>query len=230
MKAVKTTLCLSVVLSLIIFTLRNSAVVNLQPSKQCNTTTQNELKTVPGLNGAQLPSNKKFAYAYYITGESYGCSALVAASELVRFNKDPKVDIVFIFIENSISQSMINAFKSLDNSTRTKVIKSGTELRTNFLSGYYRDCMTKIEIFNLVEYDRVIFADADGLPLHNLDHLFLLPTAEVAVPRAYWLGNPGFFTSDLAVVEPNNNTYARLVEKIKSGEDVHADMDFMNAE
>lgn len=191
-----------------------------------------QLDTIPGMNGAILPSDKKFAYAYYITDDNYACAALVAASELIRLKKSPKVDIVFIFIENMISDSSVNALQTLDPSSKTKMIKAGTQLRTRFLEkdGYYRDCMTKIEIFGLIDYDRVIFADADGIPLHNLDHLFLLPTVELASPRAYWLGNPGFFTSDFAVVQPNNNTYNTLVAKLNSGEDVRADMDLMNAE
>ena len=40
-----------------------------------------------------------------------------------------------------------------------------------------------------IAYTRVLVMDADGIPVANLDHLFLLPLPEnvhVAAPQGYW--------------------------------------------
>ena len=104
------------------------------------------------------------------------------------------------------------------------------------LSGYYRDCMAKLYVFNLTEFDRVIFLDSDSLVLRPLDALFDLPDAAwLASPRAYWL-NPGElregcgsatwskadgpqvglqmkFTSAMLVVSPNERVWQRIVDE-----------------
>ena len=51
----------------------------------------------------------------------------------------------------------------------------------------WQESLTKLRIFQLEEYARVVYADADGLVWRNMDHLFQLPPARVAMPRAYWL-------------------------------------------
>ena len=46
--------------------------------------------------------------------------------------------------------------------------------------------ITELRAFELNTYKRVMHLDADITLLRNLDHLFLLPSAPVAMPRAYW--------------------------------------------
>jgi alpha-N-acetylglucosamine transferase len=92
--------------------------------------------------------------------------------------------------------------------------------------------MSKIEIFGL-DYDRVVYLDADGFPLANLDHLFNLPKAQLAAPFAWWLHRSRFFSSALMVIEPSLAVYTKLTEKIKNSrteKELNADMDILNKE
>jgi hypothetical protein len=63
-------------------------------------------------------------------------------------------------------------------------------------------------------YDRIIHIDSDVTILQNMDELFFLPSARVAMPRAYW-DNPrsGKLTSLLVLLEPNYHEYQALMEK-----------------
>ena len=46
----------------------------------------------------------------------------------------------------------------------------------------------------LTDYERVVVMDADGIPVTDLDHLFLLPLPNnvyLAAPQAYWFHDAG---------------------------------------
>ena len=62
--------------------------------------------------------------------------------------------------------------------------------------------ITKLLAFNLTSYNRVLHLDNDITLLQHLDELFLLPSAPVAMPRAYWLASPTL-TSLLLLVTPS---------------------------
>ena len=61
-----------------------------------------------------------------------------------------------------------------------------------------------------MQYKRLIYFDVDGLVLKSMNHLFRLPRAPVAMPRAYWLPQPTM-SDQLAVVEPSANRLKELL-------------------
>jgi alpha-N-acetylglucosamine transferase len=75
----------------------------------------------------------------------------------------------------------------------------------------YADSGLKLALFSLTEYDRLIYLDSDGLVRRNLDHLFLLPETDLALPRAYWIDQP-WYTSILLVVTPS----ARMADRVRA--------------
>jgi predicted O-methyltransferase YrrM len=94
-----------------------------------------------------------------------------------------------------------------------------------------RGCLVKLEVFGLTDYDRVVYVDADALPLRSLDHLLGIPFAEpLAAPIAYWLPQP-WWGSHLLVVKPSANLWRRLHRHVASAaaRGVH-DMDIVNVE
>ncbi|CAK0732493.1 hypothetical protein CVIRNUC_000138 [Coccomyxa viridis] len=85
--------------------------------------------------------------------------------------------------------------------------------------------LTKLHLFGLTQYKRLIYMDADGLVLRNMDYLFSLPDAPVAMPRAYWLSQPRMCNA-LAVVQPSAQRLEQLLQRART----HGgfDMDVMN--
>ena len=75
--------------------------------------------------------------------------------------------------------------------------------------------MVKLRVFQLFEYDRIIFLDSDMMVRRNLDHLFFLPeTSHIAGPRVYFQhsdGRPNFFCSCLMVLTPNQHMWERII-------------------
>lgn len=69
----------------------------------------------------------------------------------------------------------------------------------------------KLNMWNLKEYDRVVYIDVNILVLSNLDHLFNLPEP-AAVPQ---LNFPEQFNTGLVVLQPSNATYTDLLKWVE---------------
>jgi len=70
---------------------------------------------------------------------------------------------------------------------------------------------TKLHIYNLTDYEKIIFLDADTIVLRSIDHLFdNLPIDKLLTPR-----NPFFHSTipiaSLLVMSPSVETYNRLI-------------------
>ena len=66
-----------------------------------------------------------------------------------------------------------------------------------------------------LQYKRLIYFDVDGLVLKSMNHLFRLPSAPVAMPRAYWLPQPTM-SDQLAVVEPSVKRLNELLSQAET--------------
>ncbi|KAF9535648.1 hypothetical protein CPB83DRAFT_913069 [Crepidotus variabilis] len=73
--------------------------------------------------------------------------------------------------------------------------------------------LTKLHIFRLVQFQKIIFLDADVLPIRPISHLFNLPHDFSAAPDVGW---PDIFNSGVLVVTPGNDKFAELNELIKT--------------
>lgn len=110
----------------------------------------------------------------------------------------------------------------------------------------WSNSLTKLHIFALTDYKRVIYFDSDGIVLNNLDHLFLAPEARIALrkllyvdcrhpvffiilsARAYWL-EPGKLASHIMVVMPEKVIMDRVKDWVEHGGNaVGFDMEVMN--
>jgi hypothetical protein len=78
--------------------------------------------------------------------------------------------------------------------------------------------VTKIRVFELVQYERVLHLDSDITLLQHMDELFLLPKTPIAMPRAYWSDGPSSswpLTSLIMLVEPNPYEVLTMTETLR---------------
>jgi glycogenin glucosyltransferase len=73
--------------------------------------------------------------------------------------------------------------------------------------------LTKLHIFRLTQFQKIIFLDADVLPIRPLSHLFNVPHEFSAAPDVGW---PDIFNSGVLVVSPGNDKFNELYELIKT--------------
>lgn len=117
---------------------------------------------------------------------------------------------------------------------------------------YYKATYQKFHAFKLIDYTRVIFLDADGIPLNSMDHLFqirLPPNITIAAPQAYWFKANGIssgslqlcpgikhvtVTSSLMLFSPSLELYRRAEKNFNTkklvSKKTNYDMDIMNKE
>jgi hypothetical protein len=78
--------------------------------------------------------------------------------------------------------------------------------------------ITKIRVFELVQYDRILHLDSDITLLQHMDELFLVPKTSIAMPRAYWSDGPPSLwqlTSLIMLVEPNPHEVLAMMETLR---------------
>mmetsp|Transcript_32821 Transcript_32821/g.57346 ORF Transcript_32821/g.57346 Transcript_32821/m.57346 type:complete len:377 (+) Transcript_32821:160-1290(+) len=180
-----------------------------------------------------LPKHKKYAYAFYATTPAHACGAMVNVKALQETGSSVD-EIDFIILTYKFNNAKVK-----EKAAQLHVTVKEVQHLNNFKggSGYYKDVMVKLRVFQLFEYDRIIYMDADMLVRKNLDHLFFLPdTSHIAGPRVYhqqFDGRPNYFCSCMMVFTPEKHMWDRIMGWYKDGwvkENKLYDMDLLNRE
>lgn len=142
---------------------------------------------------------KREAYATVLhSSEGYVCGAITLAQSLQKTGT--KRDLILL-LDNSISirKRRILAAAGWKIRTITRIRNPRAE------NGTYNEYnYSKFRLWQLTDYEKVIFIDADIIVLRNLDILFNFPQMSAT-------GNDqSIFNSGIMVIEPSNCTF-RLV-------------------
>ncbi|ETO63907.1 hypothetical protein F441_18319 [Phytophthora nicotianae CJ01A1] len=168
---------------------------------------------------------KRFAYFFYVTSNTYACAAIQFIHHLVndlQMNSS-RIDVV---VMHTIHANAPLLHKLQDRyHVRTILVDS---VKADATEPTWRESLTKLRAFQDWGYDRVVFFDADAVPMANLDHLFDLPPATLYAPTAYWLEQP-FFASTLLVIEPSDEIFNDMIRWARErGPAAGFDMDILN--
>ncbi|KAJ4352005.1 U1 small nuclear ribonucleoprotein C [Didymosphaeria variabile] len=175
-----------------------------------------------------------FAYVQYVTNPSYLCNSLMIFEALRRHNT--KADLLMMYPQQWQVPAKFN--EGAESETKFlvkardefKVQMAPIQVKTfqNERDPTWQDSYTKLLAFNQTQYKRVISIDSDGTVLDHMDELFLLPSAPVAMPRAYWMPEKFFLSSQLIVIEPSEAEWKRVGYAIDHHEGHDYDMDILN--
>ncbi|KAK6938694.1 Glycosyl transferase, family 8 [Dillenia turbinata] len=145
---------------------------------------------------------KREAYATVLhSSESYICGAITLAQSLIQTGT--KRDLVML-LDKSISSSSREALANAG--WKLRLIKRIRNPRAEKRS-YNEYNYSKFRLWQLTDYDKVIFIDADIIVLKNLDLLFHFPQMSAT-------GNDvSIFNSGIMVLEPSNCTFKFLMER-----------------
>ncbi|KAF2171320.1 glycosyltransferase family 8 protein [Zasmidium cellare ATCC 36951] len=83
-----------------------------------------------------------------------------------------------------------------------------------------------LDAFNQTQFRRVLSLDSDATVMKSMDELFLLPSAPVAMPRAYWLDDT--LSSQLMLVEPSLFEFRRILNAFEQRQSTDFDMEIVN--
>jgi alpha-N-acetylglucosamine transferase len=134
----------------------------------------------------------KFAYAFYATSHDQLLPILINVKQLYKLKTKAKIEILCSFDYN------LELPNSTENEYVKKIIKLLTEkynvnlnivnlIKSKFEkdSETWAESFTKLNIFNLVQFDRVLYLDSDAIIQKKMDQLFLLPPALLSIPLNY---------------------------------------------
>lgn len=163
-----------------------------------------------------------FAYSQYATDESYLCNTLMVFEALDRLGS--RADRI-LFYPQSWDLEVSNRWDRCSqllvmarDKYKVKLIPSDipdwskvpdaekTQVET------WDSSVAKLIAFGETQYRRILHIDSDVTIYKDLDELFLLPSARVAMPRAYWSEQqPIPLTSLLVLLEPSSIEFQALV-------------------
>ncbi|GJN14466.1 hypothetical protein PR202_gb01300 [Eleusine coracana subsp. coracana] len=146
---------------------------------------------------------RREAYATILHSASeYVCGA-IAAAQSIRQTGSTR-DLV-ILVDDSISDHQRQGLETAGWKVRIiERIRNPKATRDAYNEWNY----SKFRLWQLTDYDKIIFIDADLLILRNIDFLFAMP--EITATG----NNATLFNSGVMVIEPSNCTFQLLMEHI----------------
>ncbi|XP_027932914.1 putative UDP-glucuronate:xylan alpha-glucuronosyltransferase 4 [Vigna unguiculata] len=146
----------------------------------------------------------KVAYVSVLhSSEAYVCGAIALAQSILQSNTNFPNDLLLL-VDKSIAPKSITALKAAGwKIQRIKRITSPFAKPGAYNKWNY----SKLRIWQLTTYDKIIFLDSDLVLLNNLDHLFVYPQL-TAAPN-----NKFLFNSGLMVIEPSQCMFENMMNK-----------------
>ncbi|XP_041016557.1 putative UDP-glucuronate:xylan alpha-glucuronosyltransferase 5 [Juglans microcarpa x Juglans regia] len=151
------------------------------------------------------------------SSEAYVCGAIALAQSIIQSNSTK--DLVLL-ADNSISSNSIRGLRAAG----WKIKRIQRILSPFAKKGSYNEWnYSKLRVWQLTEYDKVIFIDADLLVLQNIDKFFAHPQLSAAP------NDKVIFNSGVAVIEPSMCMFKDLLQKrFKLGSYNGGDQGFLN--
>ncbi|MBR6949988.1 MAG: hypothetical protein IKH54_07385 [Bacilli bacterium] len=161
---------------------------------------------------------KKYAYVCVLSTDNYLDGALILNENLRELNS--KYELLCV-VNDRLSEESIKTLHRFGIKT-----KNTRAIKTNMGIGRWNYTFDKLNIFSLVEYDKIVFLDLDLLILKNIDHLFDWDSIAAGLDMPW---HDDEFNSGVMVIEPNMDLYNDMIEKLYATKyNYTGDQDFLN--
>ncbi|XP_059435589.1 putative UDP-glucuronate:xylan alpha-glucuronosyltransferase 4 [Corylus avellana] len=162
--------------------------------------------------------HQREAYATVLhSSEAYVCGAIALAQSIIRTNSTK--DLILL-ADDSIASNSLRGLRAAGwKIKRIKRILSPFAQKGSYNEWNY----SKLRVWQLTDYDKIIFIDADLLVLKNIDKFFVHPQLSAAP------NDKTIFNSGVMVIEPSMCVFKDLMEKsFKLGSYNGGDQGFLN--
>jgi len=154
----------------------------------------------------------KYSFVTYLGTDHFLPGVLTLNASFKKYNKT--YDLV-VLVSDLVSDSVINLLdlKKIKYK-RIKQIKNPQKLENDERNFKYM--YTKLRIFEMIEYDKIVYFDADMIVCNNIEALFDVPHMSAVVAGGLYPGNESwrYFNAGLLVVEPDKDLFDRLISSI----------------
>ncbi|KAI0778354.1 hypothetical protein BD413DRAFT_465027 [Trametes elegans] len=161
-----------------------------------------------------------YAFATLVTSDHYLPGALAVAAALKELHassvaSDVRFQTVCLVTPETVDVSSVKLLRrAFDIVIGVEVIEQEDGKGLQLLGRPdLSQVLTKLHVFRLTQYSKIVFLDADVLPIRPLSHLFSIPHEFAAVPDVGW---PDIFNSGVMVLTPGEDKFKELMELLKS--------------
>ncbi|GAB4835837.1 hypothetical protein Ancab_000753 [Ancistrocladus abbreviatus] len=135
------------------------------------------------------------------SSEQYVCGAIALAQSLIQSNTTK--DLILL-ADRTISRRSIQGLRAAGwKIKRIKRISSPNAKKDAYNKWNY----SKLNVWQLTEYDKLMFIDSDFIILKNIDHFFAYPQLS-AVGNDRWI-----FNSGIMIIEPSQCLFNHMMNK-----------------
>ena len=162
--------------------------------------------------------DKNYSYVSLLTDDTYTYGIVLLAETLKQAeSKYP----LYVLVTDNVSESCLEILNEIENVNYSIVdaipipedIYNFNRSLDFRLGTIWKNTWTKFKIFDLTEFSKIVFLDADIMILKNLDHLFEKPNLTAAVDGEYFhIYDEVFFNAGCMVVEPNHETFLNIID------------------
>ncbi|KAH3667318.1 hypothetical protein OGAPHI_002967 [Ogataea philodendri] len=163
------------------------------------------------------------AYALLLLEDSYLPGILAVSSALTATST--KFPLVLLYSDKNIDQNIVKLliasglFAQLINIDNGLLPSNSPHTLDNVLKRPELSLtISKINLWKLTQFSKLVYLDADTLPLQNLDHLFDLEFSSNQIVAASDIGWPDLFNTGVFVLQPNLAVYKDLLQLYESTE------------
>lgn len=179
------------------------------------------------------------AYVTFVTTDDYALAAL-SMGYSIRLTGSYRT--LHCLVADGISDTAIQALSQVFDSVERVPALSNPNVEADFRAkmlpdlislfpkwvhnGYHAELFTKLRVFNMTQYSKAIYVDADILMLKNIDELFGRPSLTAVADMM----PPDIFNSGLMVIEPDDRMLADMLKKMHKLPSYNGgDQGFLNA-
>lgn len=176
-----------------------------------------------------------FAYVTYAMDLEYLCHSVMLLESLFRLHVKP--DLLLLYdraLELDLLALRLLAKAREEFGAKLQAVEvPNIPIAEGDVPSAWASSFTKLLAFNQTQYRRVLALDSDSTVLQPMDELFLLPSARVAMPRAYWnqraeKGAVSEFSDAIVLIEPSSADWELVREAIAARAEGESDMEIVN--
>jgi len=150
-------------------------------------------------------------YMTLLCTDSYLPGVSVLCKTIKRYNKYP----IYVMVSKEVSETTCHRLTTLcDGIIHVPSISSpyfNTNKNSEEAASWDNSEYTKLNIWNLTQFDKIVYIDADAMVLSTTDELFELDTDFAAAPDIF---PPDKFNAGVLVIRPNADVFNLMLEKV----------------
>lgn len=160
-----------------------------------------------------------YSYITLLLNDSYIYGVILLSESLKEVKSEYPLEVL---VTSDVTPPILNVLDQLelkytiiDSIEREDFIDYNKKISQLFTKNW-ASCLTKLQLWDQTQFDKIVYLDNDIMILKNIDHLFNYPHMTSALDGEYfniWPNSP-HFNAGVLVIEPNKEEYKKLVDYV----------------